>query len=73
MVESEFTPQSRIIQHFKDLEIVLAYAQKLKQPLPLTQLHQNILKEAIDAGYGDLDNAAVIQQIRSMANRDWNK
>lgn len=73
MVEGEFTPQSRIIQHFKDLEIVLTYAQKLKQPLPLTQLHQNILKKAIDAGYGDLDNAAVIQQIRCMANRDWNK
>jgi 3-hydroxyisobutyrate dehydrogenase-like beta-hydroxyacid dehydrogenase len=73
MVRGDFRPQSRIKQHFKDLEIVLSYAKKLRQPLPLTQLHQNILKEAIDAGYGDLDNAAVIQQIRCMANRDWNK
>jgi len=73
MIRGDFKPQSRIKQHFKDLEIVLSYAKKLRQPLPLTQLHQTILKEAMDAGYGDLDNAAVIQQIRRMANRDLNK
>lgn len=72
MIEGEFTPQSRIIQHLKDLEIVLAYAEKLKQPLPLTKLHQNILQQAIDAGDGELDNAAVIQQIRRMADQDQN-
>jgi 3-hydroxyisobutyrate dehydrogenase-like beta-hydroxyacid dehydrogenase len=72
MVEGDFTPQSRIIQHFKDLKIVLAYAAKLKQPLPLTQLHQNILQGAIDAGDGEMDNAAVIQQIRRMADQEQN-
>ena len=73
MIRSDFRPQSRIKQHFKDLEIALSYAKKLKQPLPLTQLHQNILKAAIDAGDGELDNAAVIQQIRRMANRERKK
>jgi 3-hydroxyisobutyrate dehydrogenase-like beta-hydroxyacid dehydrogenase len=73
MIRGDFSPQSRIRQHFKDLEIALSYAKKLKQPLPLTQLHRNILKEAIEAGDGDLDNAAVIQQIRRIAKRDRNK
>jgi 3-hydroxyisobutyrate dehydrogenase-like beta-hydroxyacid dehydrogenase len=69
MIRGDFKPQSRIKQHFKDLEIALSYARKLGQPLPLTQLHREILKEAMEAGYGELDNAAVIQQIRNIANR----
>lgn len=73
MIKGDFKPQSRIRQHLKDLDIALSYADKLRQPLPLTQLHRNILKAAIDAGYGDLDNAAVIQHMRRMANRDQDK
>lgn len=72
MIRGDFEPQSRIQQHFKDLEIALSYAEKLRQPLPLTQLHRNILKAAIEAGYGELDNAAVIRHIRHMASRDQN-
>ena len=69
MITGDFQPQSRIQQHFKDLAITLGYADKLGQPLPLTQLHRDILQKAIDAGDGDLDNAAVINQIRLMGDR----
>ena len=69
MIEDDFTPQSRITQHHKDLDIVLEYAKKLGQLLPLTTLHQEILEHAVAAGDGDLDNAAVINQIRRMAIR----
>ena len=70
MIEEDFRPQSRITQHLKDLEISLQYAQKLGQPLPLTRVHKHILEQAIDAGDGDLDNAAVLKQLRRLAIRE---
>jgi len=69
MIEGDFSPQSRVTQHFKDLELTLRYAEKLGQPLPLTGLHKKILQDAIAAGDGDLDNAAVVKHIRQLANR----
>ena len=60
MLEEDFKPQSRISQHNKDLEIILDYAEKIGQPLPLARLHKDILAAAIKAGDGDLDNCAVI-------------
>ncbi len=68
MVEGDFEPQSRIFQHNKDLEIILRYAGAAGQPLPLTQLHKEIIESAIEAGDGQLDNCAVIRQIRRLAD-----
>jgi 3-hydroxyisobutyrate dehydrogenase len=45
MIEGDFSPQSRVTQHFKDLELTLRYADKLGQPLPLTDLHKKILED----------------------------
>ena len=67
MIEGDFSPQSHVTQHFKDLDLTLRYGRKLGQPLPLTQLHLEILQKMIDDGDGDLDNAAVIKQFRSLA------
>ena len=64
MVQGDFTPQSRIRQHLKDLELMLAAAQVAGQDLPLTQAHAALLRAAVAAGDGDLDNAAVVRQIR---------
>ena len=70
MIDGDFKPQSRISQHHKDLELILHYAKELEQPLPLTRLHKNILEDAMKAGDGELDNAAVIKQMRRLGNRD---
>jgi 3-hydroxyisobutyrate dehydrogenase-like beta-hydroxyacid dehydrogenase len=64
MRTGEFTPESRIVQHKKDVELILAYATALGQELPLSQVHHRLLIEAIEAGEGELDNAAIIQSIR---------
>ncbi len=64
MVQGDFTPQSRIRQHLKDVELMLAAAARVHQSLPLTQAHAALLHGAVAAGDGDLDNAAVIKQIR---------
>lgn len=68
MIEGDFEPQSRVSQHKKDLEIILEYAEKLGQPLPLAQLHKGVIDRLIEAGDGELDNAAVIEQIRRLAD-----
>ena len=69
MVEEDFQPESRMSQHRKDLEIILQYAEKSGQPLPLAQLHKDIIEAAIKAGDGNLDNCAVIKQIRRLAEK----
>jgi 3-hydroxyisobutyrate dehydrogenase-like beta-hydroxyacid dehydrogenase len=61
MIRGDFTPQSRIVQHLKDLQIILDYAGREGQELPLARVHRDILQEAVAAGEGNLDTSAVIQ------------
>lgn len=64
MLDGDFTPQARLRQHHKDVSIILKYADQLKQELPLSKVHLEILEKAIAAGDGELDNSAVIREIR---------
>ena len=63
--DADFAPQSRIRQHLKDLELMLAQA----SALPLTNAHAQVLRAAVAAGDGELDNAAVIKQMRRQIKR----
>ena len=63
MVTGDFEPRSRIRQHLKDVDLMLAMAQQVGQQLPMTQTHQQLLQQAVAAGDGELDNAAVIREI----------
>jgi 3-hydroxyisobutyrate dehydrogenase-like beta-hydroxyacid dehydrogenase len=64
MVSGEFEPQSRIRQHLKDVDLMLAQAHSAGQRLPLSATHAALLRAAVAAGDGELDNAAIIQQLR---------
>ena len=64
MVRDEFAPQSRIRQHLKDVELMLDAARERGQRLPLSTTHAELLRSAVDAGDGDLDNAAIVRQMR---------
>ena len=64
MLDSDFTPQARLWQHHKDVSIILKYAEKLEQELPLSKVHLEVLEKAIAAGDGELDNSAVIREIQ---------
>ena len=55
---------ARLRQHHKDVELILACARKAGQELPLSAAHRELLAAAVAAGDGDLDNAAVIRQLR---------
>lgn len=64
MVRGDFAPQSRIRQHLKDVDLMLASASQAGQPLPLSETHASLMRDAIAAGDGDLDNAGLIRQFR---------
>lgn len=64
MVSGEFAPQSRIRQHLKDVELMLGMAGRAHQRLPLSEAHAALMRAAIAAGDGDLDNAAIVRQLR---------
>ena len=64
MVDGDFTPQSRIRQHLKDVVLMMQAAGSVGQKLPLSETHAALMRSAIAAGDGELDNAAIIKQIR---------
>ena len=64
MAAGRFEPQSRIRQHLKDVGLMLEAAHAAGQPLPLSEAHARLMRDAVAAGDGDLDNAAIIRQWR---------
>ena len=64
MLNDDFTAESRIRQHHKDVSLILKYAGMAGQELPLSRVHLDVLEKAITAGDGELDNAAIIREIR---------
>jgi len=64
MLTDDFTVESRIRQHHKDVSIIIKYAEKHGQELPLSTVHMDVLEKAIAAGDGEMDNAAIIREIK---------
>lgn len=64
MVEGDFAPRSRIHQHLKDVRLMLEGAAATGQRLPFSETHAALLRAAVEAGDGDLDNAAIVRQLR---------
>lgn len=64
MLSEDFAPEARLRQHRKDLDLIRRSADRLGLQLPLTEVHADVLDAAIAAGDGDLDNSAVIREIR---------
>lgn len=68
MIEDDFTVQARLSQHLKDVRLILESAATAGLPLPLSETHCRLLKQAEAAGLGDLDNSAIIKVIRKPAS-----
>ncbi|HET6428595.1 MAG TPA: NAD(P)-dependent oxidoreductase [Phycisphaerae bacterium] len=64
MLAGDFTAAGRLAQHRKDVDLICRLAAEAGQELPLSAVHRAVLDAAIAAGDGDLDNAAVIREIR---------
>jgi 3-hydroxyisobutyrate dehydrogenase-like beta-hydroxyacid dehydrogenase len=60
MISRDFSPQARLAQHLKDVQLIRDLAARHGASTPLSELHEAILEKAVDLGYGDADNSAVI-------------
>jgi 3-hydroxyisobutyrate dehydrogenase-like beta-hydroxyacid dehydrogenase len=59
MLASDFTPQARLAQHHKDVQLIQALATRTGANVPLSNTHEEILQRAIALGWGDADNSAI--------------
>lgn len=64
MVAGDFTPHGKIAQTQKDFLLMLDQAQRLQQQLPLAATYADLVGGCMTAGEAELDNAAVIREIR---------
>lgn len=64
MVAGDFSPQGYITQSLKDFSLMLAQARRLGQPLPLGEVYAGLMEGCVARGEGELDNSAVIKEIR---------
>lgn len=62
MAHRDYAPASRIRQHLKDVHLMRELS---GVRLPLTEVHERLLAEAVAAGDGELDNAAIIRRWES--------
>jgi 3-hydroxyisobutyrate dehydrogenase-like beta-hydroxyacid dehydrogenase len=61
MLAGDFSTEARLTQHLKDIRLILQAAAEGGQALPLTEAHCRLLEAAEAAGFGDMDNSAVIR------------
>ena len=70
MVRGDFSPEGRVRQTLKDVQLMLAQARKLGQQLPLATLNAEVLEACVRNGEGDWDNSIVISEIRRRTEPD---
>lgn len=64
MVSGDYTPHGFISQTRKDFLLMLEQAKARGQGLPLAETYVGIVDGCVAAGEGELDNSAVIEEIR---------
>ena len=64
MVSGDYTPHGFITQTRKDFLMMLEQAKARGQGLPLAETYVSIVDGCVAAGEGELDNSAVIEEIR---------
>jgi 3-hydroxyisobutyrate dehydrogenase-like beta-hydroxyacid dehydrogenase len=69
MVSCDFTTEGKLSQHRKDVGLMVDAARKNGRSLPFSEFHVKLLDDAIAAGDGELDNSAVIKEIRRRSQK----
>lgn len=70
MLRGDFTPQARLAQHLKDVDLILEHGRRTGAPLLVSALHAQLLRSAVAAGEGDLDNSAIVEVLARMAGTE---
>jgi 3-hydroxyisobutyrate dehydrogenase-like beta-hydroxyacid dehydrogenase len=61
MLARDFAPRGYARQLLKDLDMVLAYAARLKLPTPMTSQAQTLYRLLVHLGHAELDTSAVLK------------
>ncbi len=69
MIHGDFAPQARLSQHLKDVRLMRAAADRAGLTIPLTDLHYDLLTRAEQAGWGGLDNSAIVLLYSQMGSQ----
>ena len=64
MVSGDFTPHGFVAQTLKDFRLMAELARRLRQQLPLVETYTDLMQGCVAHGESELDNAAVIREIR---------
>lgn len=67
VIKGEFEPGFKSRFHYKDLNIVMDTARRLRVPLPATAVAHELFASLIATGRGELDHSAVINIIEDLA------
>ncbi len=67
MVNRDWQPEARLSQHLKDVRLILALADQTGVPTPLSRAHRDLLERAEQLGFGEADNAAILEAFRQDA------
>jgi 3-hydroxyisobutyrate dehydrogenase-like beta-hydroxyacid dehydrogenase len=70
MVARDFSPQARLSQHLKDVRLIRALAARHGASVPLAEIHEQLLAQAVAMGLGDADNSAVFGVYSAHRNTD---
>jgi len=71
MVARDFSPQARLSQHLKDVRLIRELARRHGASVPLSEIHERLLEQAVAMGLGDADNSAVLGVYSAAADRDF--
>jgi len=66
MLEGNFEAEGKLVQHLKDVELMLEVGHAAGAPLLATALHRQLLLAGVAGGLGDHDNSAIIAVLRSL-------
>jgi 3-hydroxyisobutyrate dehydrogenase-like beta-hydroxyacid dehydrogenase len=69
MVKGDFAPHGFVAQSLKDFSLMAEQAQRVDQRLPLAETYTDLMKGCVAHGEGELDNSAVIREIRRRRGR----
>jgi 3-hydroxyisobutyrate dehydrogenase-like beta-hydroxyacid dehydrogenase len=61
MIRADYSPQARLAQHLKDVRLIRDLASRHKALTPLSDVHEDLLQAAVELGYADADNSAIIE------------
>ena len=61
MMQRDYAVQAKLSQHLKAVTLIRALAERSGAITPLSDVHEALLRFAVEAGFGDADNSAVIE------------